>query len=1149
MATYVNDLRLKEIATGDEAGTWGTSTNTNLELIAEAFSFGTEAITTNADTHTTTIADGSTDPGRSIFLKYTGTLDSACTITIGPNTVSKLWLIENATSGSQAIIIKQGSGATITVPNGQTKAIYSDGAGSGGAMVDAFQDLSIPDLFIDDDLTFTSDSAVITFGADGDTTLTHTDGSGLTLNSTNKIMFNDASQFIQGSSATVLSLGATDEIDLTATAIDVNGTIDVSGNATLGGTVGVTGVLTANAGVVVDNITIDGTEIDLSSGDLTIDVAGDIKLDAGGNDWIFLNGGTAIGRIINSSSDFVIQADVADKDIIFKGDDGGSAITALTLDMSAAGIATFNSGINIGNRGSASDPTLQSSIDPDTGVFWGGSNILGFSSGGVERLRVSSEVVVNEPSNDVDFRVESNGNTHALFVDAGNDHVNIGTSTDLGGLLNVGGSIFAKTTSAGTAVKIESSEAGASAGPGLVLYRSSASAADSDLLGNLTFEAKNDAAQDVVYSQIFAQIADASDGTEDGILNFKTILAGTEVRRIDLGATETVFNEDSKDLDFRVESDSNTHMLFVDAGNNRVGIAESSPGVPLHVKDSGTYIAGIESTSAYAYLGLRDSNSGGSMSDPTVGVGAQTNDLAFRAGGSERARIDSSGNLGLGTTTIDQHLHVEGAGTQAIKVETTADDYAIMQYKTSTSSLWQSFASPTNDYRIGISGTGDAITIDSSLNVGIGTTSPANLLHLKDEGYQLKIEDTSSGNTGEVLVSDTSLYFFSDRSNAKASSDIRFSVDNSEAMLIDSSGNVGIGTSSPVALKSSTTLQVSGNAKLGDDNARGLLSLGDITSTGANAGIWRGAAGAYAGTGNYLNLGGYDGITFTTGNADISSQTEAMRLDSSGNLGLGTDSPSSKLHLSASSEVVARLTRSAGTNALVLFQDPSSTTAPYIGSYGNSMAFGRYAGGESMRIDANGNLLIGSSTSTPEAQLVVDNGGNQYPIWLLNSSSSIDYPNRVKSAYATGGQTASMFSFLNTSNTTVGTIKSTASSTSFNTSSDYRLKENIVPLTGATERVKQLNPTRFNFIVNPNVTVDGFLAHEVQDIVPEAIAGEKDEVDADGNAVYQGIDQSKLVPLLVATIQECCYHPKTRLYLGLLKIVAWDQKQNLCFLC
>ena len=143
MATYVNDLRLKEIATGDESGTWGTSTNTNLELIAEAFSFGTEAITTNADTHTTTIADGSTDPGRSIFLQYTGTLDSACTITIGPNTGSKLWFIENATSGSQSIIISQGSGANITIPNGQTKAVYSDGAGSGAAIVDALVDLDL----------------------------------------------------------------------------------------------------------------------------------------------------------------------------------------------------------------------------------------------------------------------------------------------------------------------------------------------------------------------------------------------------------------------------------------------------------------------------------------------------------------------------------------------------------------------------------------------------------------------------------------------------------------------------------------------------------------------------------------------------------------------------------------------------------------------------------------------------------------------------------------------------------------------------------------------------------------------------------------------------------------------------------------------
>ena len=148
MATYVNDLRLKEIATGDESVTWGTSTNTNLELIGEALGYGTEGITTNADTHATTVADGSTDPGRAMYIKYTGALDSDCTITIGPNTMSRMHFIENATtdsgsSGPYNIIISQGSGANVTIPNSHVKAVYLDGAGSGAAVTEAFTDLSV----------------------------------------------------------------------------------------------------------------------------------------------------------------------------------------------------------------------------------------------------------------------------------------------------------------------------------------------------------------------------------------------------------------------------------------------------------------------------------------------------------------------------------------------------------------------------------------------------------------------------------------------------------------------------------------------------------------------------------------------------------------------------------------------------------------------------------------------------------------------------------------------------------------------------------------------------------------------------------------------------------------------------------------------
>ena len=179
-STYVNDLRLNELGTGDGSGTWGTTTNTNLELIAEAFGFGTEAITTNANTHTSTVADGSTDPVRNMYIKYTGALDSNCTITIAPNNISRVHFIENATtdsgsSGPYSIIISQGSGANVTIPNGQVAVVYLDGAGSGAAVVNALTNLNAThgQLTIGQDADaddLTGDSAVgrLTLGAGED---------------------------------------------------------------------------------------------------------------------------------------------------------------------------------------------------------------------------------------------------------------------------------------------------------------------------------------------------------------------------------------------------------------------------------------------------------------------------------------------------------------------------------------------------------------------------------------------------------------------------------------------------------------------------------------------------------------------------------------------------------------------------------------------------------------------------------------------------------------------------------------------------------------------------------------------------------------------------------------------------------------------
>ena len=139
MATYTNDLRLKEIVVGDEDGTWGTSTNTNLSLIADGFSYGTLDVAADAN-ETFTMPDGTADASRGLYIKFTstfGSLTDTRILTLGPNTVSKVWIIENATTGGQIITIKQGSGATVDIAAGATKIVYADGAGAGGAVVDA----------------------------------------------------------------------------------------------------------------------------------------------------------------------------------------------------------------------------------------------------------------------------------------------------------------------------------------------------------------------------------------------------------------------------------------------------------------------------------------------------------------------------------------------------------------------------------------------------------------------------------------------------------------------------------------------------------------------------------------------------------------------------------------------------------------------------------------------------------------------------------------------------------------------------------------------------------------------------------------------------------------------------------------------------
>jgi len=268
-------------------------------------------------------------------------------------------------------------------------------------------------------------------------------------------------------------------------------------------------------------------------------------------------------------------------------------------------------------------------------------------------------------------------------------------------------------------------------------------------------------------------------------------------------------------------------------------------------------------------------------------------------------------------------------------------------------------------------------------------------------------------------------------------------------------------------------------------------------------------------------------LTFKTGEGGVSASTERMRITPNGKVGIGTTTPDSytsdTLVISSGDQGGMTLVSADNVENYISWADGTSggaqLQAGYIGynHASNYMRFGTVAT-ERMRIDSSGNLLVNKANTTEHTDGIILRGNATTVIARDNDALAIWADNATAN---TGGTKGHILFKRGTNAVLVGSVTSTTSATSFNTSSDYRLKENVNYTFDATTRLKQLKPARFNFKVNADSEiVDGFLAHEVSSIVPEAITGAKDAVDGDGNPVYQSIDQSKLVPLLVKTIQE-----------------------------
>ena len=487
------------------------------------------------------------------------------------------------------------------------------------------------------------------------------------------------------------------------------------------------------------------------------------------------------------------------------------------------------------------------------------------------------------------------------------------------------------------------------------------------------------------------------------------------------------------------------------------------------------------------------------------GATAGTGSMSFRTGGgggsldSEAMRISQGGNVGINDASPSYKLDVNGTFR-------------------STGALW-------NDDSINLNRNGAGYIRHRYIDQGLflGVTNTAGTLY-----YPLELNP--------------------------ASNFVKFSREGGvETMRIDSSGRVGIGTSSPNSKV--TSMETFGDgfsasflakAPSGGQGRRGGYSFAStFENTGDNtarrsADIYSGFNGGAWGN-EYLAFGvGKGGASNDAGGAT----TEQMRITGTGRLGIGASAPAAPLHVFKDAVSGAtELARFQGGNGAENYRNFISlyTTNP---SYWWETSLQDPSGGGTQ----NNLTFVENSAGTRTERMMLKSGGDVIFSGMTMPTVGVggfawDNANKYVRFGKMGAGVQTQAIFISATQT-CGSITTNQTTTAYNTSSDYRLKENVVPMSDALQRIGNLKPSRFNFISDDSVVVDGFIAHEVQEVVPEAISGEKDAMreeeyevtpavlDDDGNELtpavmgtrsvpdYQGIDQAKLTPLIVAAVQE-----------------------------
>ena len=908
--------------------------------------------------------------------------------------------------------------------------------------------------------------------------------------------------------------------------VDVPGTLDVTGVATFDSNVTVSGNLTVNGTTTtIDSETLVVEDKNIEMGAVT--TPSDTTADGGG---ITLKGAT-------------------DKTLTW---------------VNSTNCWTFNQALNL-TAGTQSAPALVFDADVNSGIFHPTADTIAASTAGSERVRITPNgyVLVGtniEPSsgdahaqnarfvirgrigNSADSgrinlqrgSAASNGSSigSITFTDNGNNaYARIETLADAAtGTNDYPGAIAFSTTPDGAASPVERlqitsdgktnlGQSAGAVGSKLNIFNGS----DNQNILGITGADESTEYAALGISPGNAVITGGGIGTTSTGIIFRTAEGGTEVERMRIRPTGLIgIGTSNPTSPLHVIGDTKTEGAFVSLPSSG-----SSEGGEIQLKnpDGSTNGAVIDISATDTFRIFQLNNNSLMQLGQLSGTGGQ---ITLHTGGSERVRINSSGNVGVGVSNPATPLHVSAAGATPVVIE-SSNSQSLINFRNSSTSLFFMGAS-SNNWNVQSSGV-ERLSVTSSGNVGINNNSPFFKL---DVDAQIR----AGSNTGYgflALGNHPSDAYRNWHIASEGNGFLSFFNGNdgsgTKHVTIGSNGNFGLGLSAPTSLlhlqKGTGAVINLGTGTTNSNSVQGFNFYGRFVS-----GTTPAAPGQLTSYIREERQGSNAQFDLTFGTATSSDATEKMRIRSNGRCGIGTTNPSSIVQIgdTANSDnfiTFGKRVSASETNRPVIGQTSTTGSNNDLGicatSTGGSIRFytGNGSGGfgagsneERFRVDGSGNAVLGGNSINPvsnnEVGIALRSAGN-----FLTNTLSTNAPHQFRRN--TDGD---LIRFHNNATSDVGAISVGPMSTFYSTSSDYRLKENVVELDGAIDRVKQLAPKRFNFIVDPNKTVDGFLAHEAQTVVPQAVSGTHNEVDEENNPVMQRIDQSKLVPLLTAALKE-----------------------------